>query len=52
MFGWGPKDQTTKDERAAWKDNAKSQMDGKSKSDDSDESTDDSTKHRRAYRPK
>lgn len=50
MFGWGPKDQTTKEERAAWKDNAKSQMDNER--DDSDESTDDSTKHRRAYRPK
>lgn len=50
MFGWGPKDQTTKDERAAWKDNAKSQMDGKSKSDDSDESTDDTQPPRHARR--
>lgn len=50
MFGWGPKDQSTKEERAAWKDNAKSQM--QDSDDDSDESTDDRPTHRRAYRPK
>ena len=28
MFGWGPKDETTKPERDAWKSNAKEQMNG------------------------
>lgn len=48
MFGWGPKDNTTKEERAAWKDNAKSQM--QDNSDDSDESTDDTQPPRHARR--
>lgn len=50
MLGWGPKDESTKDERDAWKNKAQSQMNGDD--DDRDESTDDTPKHRRAYRPK
>lgn len=43
MFGWGAKDETTKEERKDWRDNAKQQMDkgkpvkdksGKGKQDD------------------
>lgn len=50
MFGWGPKDNTSKAERDAWKDNAKSQMNGND--DDSDESTDDRQPPRHARRSK
>lgn len=48
MLGWGPKDQSTKEERDAWKDNAKSQM--ADSRDDSDESTDDTQPPRHARR--
>lgn len=51
-LGWGRKDDTTKEERAAWKANAERQM-NQGSADSADDADDDGNTrtHRRARRP-
>lgn len=50
-LGWGKRDDSTKEERAAWKANAERQMDGNS-ADSADDNDDDNPRHRRARNPR
>lgn len=51
-LGWGPRDNTTKEERAAAKARAEQQMaQQRGESTDSTDSADDAPRHRRARRP-
>lgn len=51
-LGWGPRDDTTKEERAAAKARAVQQMaEQRGESTDSADSADDTPRHRRARRP-
>lgn len=51
-LGWGPRDNTTKEERAAAKARAEQQMaQQRGESTDSADSADDTPRHRRARRP-
>lgn len=51
-LGWGPKDDTTKEERAAAKANAERQIaEQNGESTDSADETDATPRHRRAHRP-
>lgn len=49
-LGWGKRDESTAEERAAWKANAERQMNANS-ADSADDADDDTPRHRRARRP-